>query len=304
VASPARADPADPDVAAIEIDARAEALIDPRALRRRVQLELADVAVPPPVGQREAALFFRVLFAGGGDLRVELWERGVAYGSRVVAVATDSGPLLARRVALAAAELARELSDTRQDEADERAQALLRKAELEQAARRRTRDGPRALRTGAAGAWSPKFASVGPSLTAELHVYRKERLDLDASAGFGAVAHGSPLETLSLGLGPARRVVLGPSFDLDFGLRAAALLLEFSDVRGVDGIAGQHQSWTASVEGRLRLEPRLSRGVRLAIGIGGGVLLRRVPLELADGRRKDMEGPFVAAELGVVLTPF
>src|SRR5690348_11201734 len=39
-AAPARANPG---VAAIEIDTRAEALIDARALRRRVELELADV---------------------------------------------------------------------------------------------------------------------------------------------------------------------------------------------------------------------------------------------------------------------
>jgi hypothetical protein len=300
-ALPARANPG---VAAIEIDPRAESLIDARALRRRVQLELADVAVPPPLGQREAALFFRVLDAGSGQLRVELWERGVPYGSRVVAGATDGGPLLARRVALAAAELARELSDSREDEATDRVEAARHERELELVAHRRTLDGPRALRAGAAGAWSPKLAYVGPSLTAELDVYRKSRLDLDVSAGFGAAGRSAALETLSFGIGPARRLVLGPRWDLDLALRAAASLLEFSDARGVDRIARERQSWTAGVEARLRLEPRLSRAVRLVLGVGAGALLRRVPLELASGRQKDFEGPFLTGELGIVLTPF
>src|SRR4051812_30881747 len=149
---------ANPAAAVIEIDPRAEALIDPRALRRRVQLELADVTVPPPLGQSEAALFFRVLALSGSELKIELWERGVAYGSHVVAGGADAGPLLARRVALAAAELARELSDTREDEATERAEAAAQRAVLERAARERTRDGPRALRPGVSGAWAPKFA--------------------------------------------------------------------------------------------------------------------------------------------------
>jgi hypothetical protein len=300
-AAPARANPG---VAAIEIDPRAESLIDARALRRRVELELADVAVPPPLGQREAALFFRVLYAGNGQLRVELWERGVAYGSRVVAGATDGSPLLARRVALAAAELARELSDTREDEATDRVEAARRKYGLELAARRRTLDGPRAFRAGTAGAWSPKLAYVGPSLAAELDVYRKARLDFDLSAGFGTAGRSAALETLSIGLGPARRLVLGPRCDLDLALRAAASLLEFSDARGVDLIAHERQSWTAGVEARVRLEPRLSRSARLVLGVGAGTLLRRVPFELESGRQRRFDGPFVAGELGIVITPF
>lgn len=295
---------ANPGVAAIEIDARAESLIDARTLRRRVELELADVAVPPPLGQREAALFFRVLYAGSGQLRVELWERGVAYGSRVVAGATDADPLLARRVALAAAELARELSDTREDEATDRVDRARRKFGLELAARRRTLDGPRALRAGAVGAWSPRLAYVGPSLAAEFDVHRKARVDFDVSTGFGTAGRSAALETLSLGIGAARRVVLGPRWDLDVALRAAAWVLEFSDARSVDGIAREHQSWTASVDARVRLEPRLSRRIRLVLGLGAGTLLRRVPLELTSGPEKHFDGPFIAGEVAIVATPF
>jgi hypothetical protein len=295
---------ANPGVAVIEIDPRAETLVDPRALRRRVQLELADVTVPPPVGQTEAALFFRVLAPTAAELRIELWERGVAYGSRVVAVATDTGPLLARRVALAAAELARELSDTREDEATERAQLAAQKAALARAARDRTRNGPLALRPGLSGVWSPKLALVGPSLVSELHAYRKERLDLSAAATYGLLSRDTPVESFSLGIGPSRRRVIGPRWDLDAGVRVAAWFLVLPDARSVDGIAGQHQTWTASVDGLLRLEPRLSRGVRLEFGVGGGALLRKVPFENKDGRAERAYGPYVAAEVGVVITPF
>jgi hypothetical protein len=300
-ALPARANPGP---AVIEIDPRAESWMEPRALRRRVQLELADVTVPPAPGQTEAALFFRVLVQGASDLRIELWERGVAYGSRIVAVANDTGPLLARRVALAAAELARELSDTRDDEAQERAEARARMDALARAARDRTRDGPRALRASATGEWSPKFEFAGPSLASELHLYKKWRLDLDAAAGFGVMGSATPSEAYSLGLGPARRIVLGPRWDLDLGLRAAAWLLVLPRARGVDDIAGQHQTWTASVEARARLEPRLTREVRLVFGVGGGSLLRRVPFANACGASEHVSGPFLAGELGLVITPF
>jgi hypothetical protein len=294
---------ANPGLAVIEIDPRAETLMDPRALRRRVQLELADVTVPPLPGQTEAALFFRVLLLGASDLKIELWERGVAYGSRVVAAANDTGPLLARRVALAAAELARELSDTRDDEATERLEARAKQLTLERAARERTRDGPRALRASGTGVWSPKLVLAGPALASELHVYGKERLDLDAAASFGVLGSATPSEAYSIGLGPARRVGLGPRWDLDFGLRVAAWLLVMPRARGVDDIAGQHQTWTASVEGRVRVEPRVTRSVRLALGVGGGTLLRRVPYANACGANEHASGPFVAAEFSLVITP-
>jgi hypothetical protein len=290
--------------AAIEIDARAEALIDARAVRRLVQLELSDVEVRPAPGQKETALFVRVLGAGDGQLRIELWEWGVPYGSRSVAGATGAAQLLARRVALAAAELARELSDERDDAAAAAEQQRQRALEAARVARARTRTGPRALRSGFVGSWSRDLSLVGPELDAELHVYRALRLDLGAAWSFGGIDARHAVQSLGVELGPARRFVLGPTCDLDVGVALGAEVLDFPDVRGVDGIPGQHQTWTARVDARARLEPRLSRSARLALGIGVGTTLRDIPVELAPGDARRLGGPFLVGELALVLTPF
>jgi hypothetical protein len=295
---------AQPGAVAIEVEARAEALIDARAVRRLVQLELADVKVPPLAGEHEAALFVRVLVAGDNQLRVELWERGNAHGARLVLGAQGSAQLLARRVALATAALARELGERRRDEAVARAREQRRALAFARAARDRTLDGPRALRVGVAGSLGRELALLGPSLTAELHAYHAARLDLGASLGIGRVAPGTPVESFGLVLGPARRFVLSPRWDLDLGLQAEAAVLALPSVRSVDGIPGEHQTWSARLEARARLEPRLSRAVRLALGLGGGTLLRDIPLVLENGEARRVRGPFASAEISLVLTPF
>jgi hypothetical protein len=295
---------ASPGAVAIEVEARAEALIDARAVRRLVQLELGDVTVPPLPGEVEARLFVRVLVAADNQLRVELWERGEAYGTRLVVGARDSAQLLARRVALATAALARELRERRRDEAEARARERRLAAARARVLRERTLDGPRALRVGIQGSLGRELALLGPSLTAELHAYHATRLDVGTSFGFGIVAPGAAAESFALSFGPARRFVLSPSWDLDLGLQAEAAVLELLRVRSVDGIPGEQQTWSARIEARARLEPRLSRGVRLALGLGGGTLLRDIPLTLENGEARRVRGLFVSSEVALVLTPF
>jgi hypothetical protein len=99
-------------------------------------------------------------------------------------------------------------------------------------------------------------------------------------------------------------VVLAPRWDLDVALRAAANLLALPRARAVDHVLEEHETWSASVEGRARLEPRLSRGVRLVLGLGAGMLLRPAPVTAQNGAEKRIHGPFLGAELGLVLTPF
>ncbi|HEV8548298.1 MAG TPA: hypothetical protein VGQ57_04700 [Polyangiaceae bacterium] len=290
--------------AAIEIDARAEVLIDPRAVRRLVQLELSDVTVRPAPGQRDTALFVRVLGARDGELRVELWERGLSYGSRVVVGATDSTQLVARRVALAAAELARELSDERDDQAHEAEEARQRALAAARAVRDRTRNGPRALRSGFVGVWGDQIALAGPELVGEIDLYGTSRLDLGASFTAGALQGHHSAQSYALTLGVGRRYTFGRSLALDGGAGFEASVLDFPDVYGVDGIPGQHQTWTARANGMLRVEARLSRGVRLAVGLGGGVPLRSVPIEVVEGDTRRLNGPVLLGELALVITPF
>ena len=98
----------------IEVDAAAERLVDARTLRRLIALELADVEVPPEIDGQASALFYRVLGDTPGFVALELWERGTLHGSRRVSSAEPGGHLFARKVALAAAELARALRQQRQ----------------------------------------------------------------------------------------------------------------------------------------------------------------------------------------------
>jgi hypothetical protein len=281
--------------------------VDARAARRLVQLELSDVDVPKRPGDTDVALFVRVLAAGEGRIRVELWERGEEHGARLVSGAHGGSQLIARRVALAAAELARGLRQKRR--AAERA-ALLearRKALAEQAERERTLDGPRALRPAATGTLVGlgDLAFAGPSVTGELHVADAARLDLSASAGFGKIpSTDSAVETLELGLGPAVRVPIpSAGLDLDFSAFGKAGVLSFANVAGVDDIDGQRQTWWARAGASSALQLRLARTTRLSLGFSLGAVLRRVPVTLDDGRELRLGGLFVGTELGVVFTP-
>jgi hypothetical protein len=283
--------------AAIEIEARVEAALDARAVRRLIQLELSEVVVPPRPGDAEAELFVRVLSGAEGQLRVELWERGEQHGARLVSGVQNAPSVAARRVALAAAELARGLRLRRRNLllAAERAQRRARREErLRQS---RTLDGPVALRAGGEWVWGRNLWLAGPTLG-------RLRVDVGAAWSFGRLTpRRTGVESLALRAGPARRFVLGTHLDLDLGLRAEAGLLTFHGVRGVDQLRGERQSWSARLIGAARLERRLTRALRLELGVIGGAALRRVPVTLVDGRSLRLGGALVGGELGLIFTP-
>jgi hypothetical protein len=291
-------------VAAIEIEPRVEAALDARAVRRLIQLELSEVVVPPRPRDAQAELFVRVLSRPDGQLQVELWERGEQHGARLVSGVQNTPSVAARRVALAAAELARGLRQRRRTLALTATRAQ-RRAEREERLRlSRTLDGPVALRAGGEWVWGRNLWLAGPTLDGEAHLLGHLRVDVGAAWTFGRLALGrTGVESLALRAGPARRLVLGSHTDLDLGLRAEAALLTFHGVHGVDRMQGERQSWSARVVGIARYELRLSRGLRLDIGVLGGAALRKVPLTLADGRALRLGGGLVGAELGLVLTP-
>jgi hypothetical protein len=291
-------------VAAIEIEPRIEAALDARAVRRLIQLELSDVVVPPRAGEPDAQLFVRVLSSAEGQLRVELWERSEQHGARLVSGVQNAPSVAARRVALAAAELARGLRQKRRLQATQ-AERMRRRARKEEQLRlSRTLDGPAALRAGGEWVWSRNLWLAGPTLDGEANLFGRLRLDVGASWTFGTLTPGrTNVEALALRAGPARRLVLGTHTDLDLGLRAEAAMLTFHGVRGVDQMRGERQSWSARTLACVRFERRLGRGVRLELGALGGVTLRRVPVTFADGRSQRIGGGLVGAELGLVLTP-
>jgi len=299
VTGAARATPAS---VLVEIDSAAERLVDARSARRLVPLELADVRVPSS-GRGAPVLFFRVLGRESATLRVELWERGEFHGARTLSGAGENPQLVARRVALAAAELGRRLSRKREATlAREERQRQTREAR-ERMLQSRTIEGPLALRAElAAGAVPGRLWLVAERLTAELSLHGRLRLDVGAELSGGALHPGLPLELQGLSVGPSMRQVLTRSLDLDWGLRAAAFVVQVPGASSLDGIAQQQGSWTASLTASSRLELRLTRQVRAALGLEAGGLLRSLRYAAADEDQR-LRGVWIGGSLGVVITP-
>lgn len=287
----------------VEIDVAAERLVDPRSARRLVPLELSDVALPANGTARGSVLFFRVLGRADGSLRIELWERGEYHGARVLSGAGENPQLVARRVALAAAELGRRLARKREATLarDERLKRA-REARAQKAASR-TQDGPVALRSELSFAAVPrKMRLFGPRVSGELSVRGPLRLDVGAELWTGALEPRLMAELQGVSLGPAYRWPLTSGLDLDCGLQVAALLIEVPRAPSVDTIAQQDSSWTARVALTPRFELRLSRQLRALVGADAGALLRTVPYEGAQGAER-LRGFWWGASLGVVVTP-
>jgi len=278
-------------------------LLDARATRRLIALELADVNARSPDAKR-ATLFFRVVQVGT-DLRVELWERGEFHGARVVSGSHASGQLVARRVALAAAELARHLQRKRQLQAErERVQAAAQERAREAEARR-TLNGPLALRPTLEAASIGAFSSVlaGPRLLGQWSFSNRGRVD----GGFAWLAGDAPgsarNEWFEWSLAPSARLPLSEVLDLDLGAELAAAWVRLARVRGVDRILDEHETWSARGAGLIRLEPRVTRHFRLSFGAEAGLVLRQIPFQPLAGGTARMQGAWLSLDLGFVFTP-
>lgn len=290
----------------VEIGDSAETLLDARATRRLVQLELSEIEVPPASGNKRvrAALFFRVVQVGA-DVRVELWERGEFHGARVVSGSNAAGQLGARRVALAAAELARRLQKKRLMQAERERLAELARAEEAAREARRALDGPFALRSSLELASIGDFAATlaGPRLLGQWTLAQRTRIE----GGFAWMAGSAPAsasaEWLELSLAPMQRVALAETADLDFGLTVAAAWLRLGKVHGVDAILDQNETWSARAAAVVRFEPRLSRQVRLSLGVDAGLLLRQVRFQSQSDSAERLRGAWLGLGLGVVFTP-
>jgi hypothetical protein len=288
----------------VEISDGAETLLDARATRRLLALELSEIKVPPAGKHPALPLFFRVV-QQGQDLRVELWERGELHGARVVSGNSKGGQLSARRVALAAAELARRLQKKRQLQAE--------RERFEQAQRDATRareahlalEGPFALRPSAliAGVGGLSSVLAGPRLLGQWSFAPRTRLDAGFSWLAGSAPDSARTEWLELSVAPSRRVSLSETLELDLGVNIAAAWIRLGRVRGVDAIPDQSETWSARAAAAFRLEPRLTRQLRLSIGGEAGLLLREVPFSPLAGGTDRLRGAWLGLDLGVVFTP-
>jgi hypothetical protein len=253
-------------------------------------------------------LFFRVLGRPDGALRIELWERGEYHGERTLTGAGEKPQLVARRVALAAAELGRRLARKREAQLSRESRLRQNREALAREQQQRTQDGPLALRSEVSwGNAAGPLRLLGPRLSAELSLVGPLRLDLSAEWLGGSLepAAGPSLPSLAegVGLGPAYRLPLGRSWDLDGGLRATALLLQVPSATSLDGLVDQDSAWTARLEAGARLQLRLTRQLRLSLGGELGGLLRSVHYSAAGRAPERLRGLWWGAGLGVVVTP-
>jgi hypothetical protein len=288
----------------VEISDGAETLLDARATRRLVALELSEITRVEPDKRAPMPLFFRVVQLGA-DLRVELWQRGEFHGARIVSGTGSGGQLSARRVALAAAELARRLQKKRQMQAErERLDVAARAAGRAREARG-TLDGPLALRPSLLFADVGSMASLlaGPRLLSQWTFAPRTRIDAGFAWLAGSVPDSSTAEWLELSVAPSRRVSLAETLQLDLGVSLAAAWVRFARVRGVDAILDQSETWSARASALARLEPRLTQQLRLSFGVEAGLLLREVPFEPLNGGTDRLRGMWLGLDAGVVFTP-
>ncbi|MFO7179824.1 MAG: hypothetical protein DIU78_014085 [Pseudomonadota bacterium] len=284
----------------VEVDAQAETLVDERVVRRLIALELADIDVPP--SGSATGLFYRVRGTASGGVEIELWEVGNLRGQRLVS-RSEGRALAARRVALAAAELARGLRQQRI--AERRAQARERARRRARAAERRRKRLEEAfvVRSAAQAARGTELTLFGPSLAMGIGVHGPTRLELGARLlGARDDTGRATLTFYELALGPARRFALTPTLALDVAALGAVSAVHVGGATGVDGIVDQRETWTARAGLAVRLEPRLGRLARLSLGVEAGSLLRAIPATF-DSEAVRYRGPYAGVDFGIVITP-
>jgi hypothetical protein len=293
------------DRAIVEVRSDAARLVDARVAERLVLLEIDDIDVPPPLGSIGGPpLYFRILASGPASLRVELWELGAPRGARSVASA-GSDNLRARRIALAAGELTRQLERRRRSEIE--------------AASRAPSGGPRpraeekgiplyarfALEAGGrAGAIGPSTAWVaGPWLGVGLGFTSGFRLSLGAGWLVGRAPEvGGATRWLDAGLSATQRIVNRPAFRLSAGAEASVASVRVDDGHEL-GVTPPLDTWSARAGFVARGALPLGRVVTVLFGPDVGFVLRPIRGFAADGSARSISGLWVGGTITVQLEP-
>ena len=235
-------------------------------------------------------------------IRVELWERGEFHGARSVSLSSGTSQLHARRIALAAAELARRLRGKR-----------IAEAKRLSSPRSNGDNGDDGLSSGrpragigaavrAAGIGPSDLWLVGPELAGRLRLGESVRFELAGAwmQGQSPALSGSPTTSwMELSLAPGYAAALARGLNLVASARFAAAIVHLNDVLAVDGIEREEETWSARTAFELALEAKLSRAFALHVAPEAGVVLRRIPVL---GRQRDFErlgGLWLGASLGV-----
>jgi hypothetical protein len=186
----------------------------------------------------------------------------------------------------------------------ERIVELARAAEAAREARRAL-DGPLALRSSlevaSIGALTATLA--GPRLLGQWTLQKRARIEAGFAWLVGSAPAAAKAEWLELSCAPMQRLSLAEAVDLDLGLNLAAAWLRLAKVRGVDEILDQNETWSARAAAVVRIEPRLSRQLRLSLGLDAGLLLREVRFQSLTGSAERLRGAWLGLGIGVVFTP-
>jgi hypothetical protein len=287
----------------VEIGAKAEQQVDPLFTRRLLQLELSDVEVPPEPTREKASwssLFYRVLATEPDKLRVELWERGEFHGARTVNVTRGSTQLHARRIALAAAELARGLRQRRLARA-----ALPEKPNGNGAVHARGSGARLLLDAGLRGAASGSAKSVlaGPELGALVRFDGGLDLELSAAWLFGEMRGLSgPVVAVwrEVRVSPAFMGALSPELRLGIGANFAAAAVHVSGAQRVED-ATSVDTWSGRTTLDGRFEVALGRSAALSLRPEVGATVRRFGVVDEQGARERLGGLWLGASLHVLL---
>ncbi len=292
-----------------------EPAVDELSAQTSVSLELAELEIPGDPRREddskdEVSLYFRVE-RSDGRLLVSLWDRGQYIGRRII---SDSGPprILARRVGLAAGELAHDLRGRRQREAAqverERAEAKRLAAVDQELARRRELG----IVAGASsqlfirGAWQ-----AGPELGLSFNYYFPLRLSSHVRWSAGAIGASRDESTSRSALtwsswdwdvGALWVGELNPRTHWNVGSELALGVVHVGGSASVDGLAQQRDTWSARVGLLTELERKVGSLLWVALRLRAGSALRRIPIVYGE-QSLGLGGLYLGASLRVTLTP-
>lgn len=288
------------------------------AARRTLALELEGIVVPPDplrIGDTSDDVQFHISVTIDAEaessqssewLLVRVWDRGELAGTKRVS-AVGHPTTVGRRVALAAAELVRQLAavrarNRRLEAKRQQESEVERTLERREAARRRP-----ALETGAQFVWITDGAWLaGPSLAIELDRELPWRLrsGLSILAGEldtlrGASGHAPIWSWYDAHVGAYFSKSFGQRFEGELGGTLALTLVDLASGAEADDISGQRTTWTTRAGLDVGASTTLGPALRLRLGLSLGAVLRRIPLEF-EGQESRLGGAYLGARISLL----
>jgi hypothetical protein len=274
-------------------EAAARTLWEPR-VRRLVEIETETFAVlaagaTGPLGDHVAYVWVDQPTTAKVIVEARVGERAVER--REIAVRGLAGDVAARLVAIAVSEMVRAGMAPRPVPAPRPLPPARRTPdELELAGRAAP---ALLLSAGGVVAALPAVSGVlgGPSLACAFRRFGA------SESIFGrwleGTARGSGLRWLEVGLSAEYRWWLDRSWRLALGGEGSLSSVHLSDATGVEGQAGERESWSARAGGLLTLDARLAAPIWLSLDVEPGAILRPVHYTEGASARGTVEGAWL-----------